>query len=824
VTIRNLDALFQPKAVLLVATGAAGRREILARNLAGGGFAGRLFEWHPKPPGQPGLTAVRHLAQLPVAPDLAVIDAPPERLPALIAKLGAAGTRAAVICGSAGDWDSAKGRRLWQAMLEASRPHLLRILGPDSLGVMVPGLGLNAGLAHLPPLPGKLALVAQSSAVVASVLDWARPRGIGFSRLVALGGMMDVDFGDLLDDLARDAETQAVLLYMENVSHARKFMSAARAAARTKPVIALKAGRFPESARGAPLDEGTQVSQDEVYHAALRRAGIVRVAHLDDLFEAATILAAGAAPRDPGLTILTNGGGMGVLAGDTLVRLGGQLAALPADTLAALAGALPPGMRAGNPVDLGDGAGAAHYARALEVLLSRPETGTLLVLYCPSALSRSMDCAQAVVDAARQHGRRTVLASWVGEETAAPARQLFAQNGIPSYPGPTQALRAFMHLVRYREGQEALMETPPSVPERFTPALERAQSQIRNALKSGREQLNADETLELLEAYEIPVHRDGPVPAWPDAFELVAGTVVDPVFGPLILFGHGGSATELLNDRALALPPLNLQLAQELMSRTRIWRLLRGYRGRRPASIDALALTLVKLAQLVADIPQIQSLELNPLLADHAGVRVVGARCRIAGTAAADRLAIRPYPKELEQDIVLGDGRKLLLRPIMPEDEPALRASFAKMTPEEIHLRFFAHMSTLSHSLAARLTQIDYDREMALVLTEHGRPGSADIYGSVRIVADPDHERAEFAILVRHDMSGLGLGAVLMRRIIDYARTRGIGELFGDVLAHNSDMLRLGKALGFRETHSPDDPELRRLTLPLRPQGGRAHA
>ncbi len=309
----------------------------------------------------------------------------------------------------------------------------------------------------------------------------------------------------------------------------------------------------------------------------------------------------------------------------------------------------------------------------------------------------------------------------------------------------------------------------------------------------------------------------------PGAFELIIGIVDDAQFGPVVLFGQGGTAVEIIKDKALGLPPLNMRLAREMMSRTRIFQLLQGYRALSAVNLDAIALTLIRVAQLAIDIPEIIELDINPLLADEYGVVALDARIKVTTTVATttvpatQRLAIRPYPKELEESIRLGDGRSLLLRPILPEDEPALQAAFATLTPEEVRLRFFVAMSTLSHMLAARFTQIDYDREMALILTEPGIAGKTPIHGVVRIIADPDNERAEYALIVHHDMTGMGLGIMLLRRIIDYARNRGIKEIYGDVLRENRTMLKLCRALGFTEANMPDELMIVRVVLKLQP-------
>jgi acetyltransferase len=890
-TIRNLDRLLEPRSVVLVG---ASRTEgsvgaALVRNLAGGGFVGRLMAIHPEAGGDFGMPTYPDVASLPEAPDLAVIATPAGAVPGLVAELGARGTRAAVVI-SAGFADAAsrRGGELQQALLHAARPHLLRVLGPNCIGLLVPRSGLNASFAPVTPKAGGIAFVAQSGAVATAVLAFAHARGIGFSCVASVGDMADVDFGDLLDWLALDPRTEAILLYVEALRNGRKFLSAARAAGRGKPVLVVKAGHSQAGAHAVRSHTGALAGTDAVYDAAFRRAGMLRVGQLEDLFDAVETLASVAPPAGDRLAIVTNGGGLGVLASDALADGGGRLAALAPATLARLAAALPAAWSGGNPVDLLGDAGPERYAAALAAVLEDPGVDAVLAIHCPTGVGAAAESARAVAEAAAAHPGVPVLASWPGAADA--SQRVFAERRVASYATPEQAVRAFLRLHAWRRNRELLMETPPSIPEHFAPDPARARAAARGALAAGREWLDAAEVAEVLAAYGIeaaPLHLAGspaeaasiaaelgapvalkvrspdvlhktdvggvaldvppsavaaeaeallarvaaarpgarleglavqPMVHRPGAFELIVGAATDPVFGPVILFGHGGTATELLGDRALALPPLNLCLARELIGRTRIGRLLAGWHGRPGADEDAVALTLIRVAQLVADVAEIGELDLNPLLADARGVLSLDARIRAAPWQGAPeaRLAIRPYPKELEEPVSLEDGRKLLLRPIRPEDEPSLRRGFAKLTLEEIRLRFFVPLRGLSHGLAARLTQLDYDREMALVLTEPGAAGTTEIYGVVRLTADPDLERAEFALIVRHDMTGRGLGSLLLRRLVEYARARGIGELYGDVLQDNAPMLRLSRRLGFRETWNAGEGGILRVSRALR--------
>lgn len=891
-TTRNLNFFFEPKSVALIGAssqdGSVG--SVLVRNLVRGKLDAPVFAVNPKREHVFTLPAYPDVASLPQTPDLAIIATPPKTVPDIVKALGAKGTKAAVVI-SAGFSDGGRqGRDLQKAVLEASRPHLLRIIGPNCLGIMAPHAGLNASFAKIEALPGQLAFVTQSGAVATAVVDWAHEKGIGFSHLVSLGDMSDVDFGDMLDYLALDRKSRAILLYVEAVTDARKFMSAARAASRAKPVIVVKVGRSAAGAKAAASHTGSMAGSDAVYEAAFRRAGILRVSTLDELFDAAETLSKINAPSGDRLAILTNGGGAGVLATDSVAEKGGRLSELQPETIAALDKVLPANWSHGNPVDIIGDAPSERYEESLTVLLEDENVDAVLVLSCPTAMASGTLAAEAVIRTAESNAHVPVLTNWLGGASVEEARRLFAENRIPTYDTPHDAVRAFMHLVNYRRSQISLMETPASIPVEFEPDVARAKKIIQAVLDEGRDLLTEPEAKEILEAYEIPTTKThvvsspsdardaasrfaGPVvlkilsreishksdvggvvlgletpdeveaaatamlervrDVAPDApidgfviqemitrahaYELIVGMNEDAQFGPTILFGQGGTAVELLGDTILGLPPLNLHLARNMVTSTRIHKLLKGFRDRSAVDEDALELTLIKVSQLVVDIGEIKELDINPLLADQNGVVALDARIRVAPYEGHPhrRLAIKPYPKELEEKIELEDGRTLLLRPIRGEDEPCLRAGFAKLTPEEVKLRFFVSMKTLDHLMAARLSQINYDREMALILTEIGAPGKTEIYGVARIAADPNNERAEYAVIVRSDMTGNGFGTLLLKKILAYAKARGIREVFFDVLRDNSKMLRLCETLGFEKTKAPDDLTIIRTSIKL---------
>ncbi|QNI02948.1 bifunctional acetate--CoA ligase family protein/GNAT family N-acetyltransferase [Halomonas sp. SH5A2] len=869
-SIRNLDALFSPSTVALI--GASNRPgsvgAVLARNLLGAGFAGPVLTVNPHERSIRSTLNYHSVKELPLSPDLAIIATPPDTVPGLIKELGERDCRAAVVISAGfGEGEKADGKALKRAMLKAARPYLMRIVGPNCLGILAPHNGLNASFAHLTPQKGNVAFVTQSGAVATSILDWASARDIGFSYVISLGSMSDVDFGDVLDFLALDPKTRSILLYVEAISDARKFLSAARMASRNKPVIVVKAGRSDAGAKAALSHTGALAGSDVIYDAAFKRAGMLRVKTLDELFQAAGTLATGIHVQGDRLAILTNGGGVGVLAVDELVDAGGHLAELSAATLSRLDCVLPLAWSHANPVDiLGDATGQ-RYADALDILVDERDADALLIINCPVAVADSLDAAQAVTTTLDKR-RLPVLTCWLGEGAPAQARRLFAEKRIPSYETPEQAVRAFLHLYSYRRNQQALMETPEAISDLISIDMTSANAIIDRVVEDNRSVLTEPEASAVLAAYGIPtvpsmvtrtpeeasraaqqlgfpvvlkiVSRDishksdvggvqlnlassdavyqaaeniltaarqaaplaridgfnvQPMIRRPWAHELILGVSEDDVFGPIILFGQGGKAVEVIGDRVVGLPPLNSLLAQDMIRSTRISRLLQGYRDHPPTDMDAITLTLVKLSQLVSDLERVVELDINPLLADASGVIALDARIVIrADQHQRPALAIRPYPKQFEKIITARSGQAYFLRPIRPEDEDAMVSMLRQSSPSDVRLRFFAAIKKFDHAFAARLTQIDYDREMAFVAMP---PGIEEIVGVVRLSADPDKQKAEFAVMVRSDLKGTGLGYSLMQQIIDYARNNAIKQVFADVLQENQPMLKMVKELGF---------------------------
>jgi len=880
-TTRNLSSLFAPRAIALIGAsnqpGSVGA--VLSRNLLSGGFEGPIMLVNPHETEIQSVRCFQSIAGLPAVPDLAVIATPPAVVPSLIAELGDRGCRSAVVITAGFD------RAAKAAILAAARTNLLRVMGPNCLGFLSPVRGINASFAHLTPKAGDIAFVTQSGAIATSMIDWAMARGIGFSHLLSLGDMSDVDFGDLLDYLALDAATRSILLYAENITQARKFMTAGRIAARAKPVVIVKAGRSLSGARAATSHTGALAGSDIVYDAAFRRAGILRVDSLRDLFDAAETLASGWRPRGDRLLIVTNGGGLGVLAADALEQEGGRLAELSDPSIARLDAGMPAAWSRANPVDIIGDAPGARYEAAIDAIADDPGWDALLVMNCPTGVSDNAEAAAAIVNARIRQPERPWLACWMGEATAKAPRRLLSQSGVPNYETPHEAVRAFAQLVEHARNQASLLQAPIANVIRPPEKREAVHAIFAFVLDEGRNTLTELEAKEVLAAYGIPVvttrmaatpreagllaeEIGGPVAlkilsrqithksdvggvrlalegadavaaaaeemhaavlkiapqAQLDGFtvqrminrplaeELILGAVDDPTFGPCLLFGHGGVATEVIADRVMGLPPLNDTLARDMISRTRVAKLLAGYRNRAPASLAAVAAALVALSDLIIDHPEIVELDINPLLADAEGVMALDARIIVQPTVAnaISRLSIRPYPGDLSRRQRVGD-KDIEIRPLRPDDAIALADMMRATNADDLRLRFHGTIGGILDGLARRLSQIDYDREMAFAaILDDG-----SIAGVSRLVFDPEFSAGELAVMVRSDVQSEGVGRVLLSTILDYGRSRGALRAWGDVMCDNTRMLSLASEFGAALTTLADAQGLTRVEFPL---------
>lgn len=832
----GLDRLFKPHSISVIGASTDPQKagHVVIRHLLAGQFKGPILPVSPHNKAIAGVLAYPDIASLPLSPDLAIICTKRERVLPLIEALGKKGAGAAIIL--AADFSQEEREQLQRL----SSQYGIRLLGPNSMGMLLPAQGINASFSPIAAKPGQVAFVSQSAAVSTTILDWAKQHELGFSAFISLGDHCDIDFGQLLDQLSRDGTTRAILLYMDKLHDARHFLSAARAASRNKPILVLKSGRH-DPAKGL----------DNVYDAAIRRAGMLRVRDTHELFAAVETLSHSLTLKGERLAIISNGRGLANMAVDVLLERGGKLA-------------MP-------PKDIGSDADITAYQQALDTLLQGNEADAILLIHAPSLTARGAELARSLIDYLRQHPRArrfNILTNWAGEYSAQEGRKLFTEAGIPTYRTPESAVAAFMHMVEYRRNQKQLMETPASL-QGDKLNVELCQQLIRQALE--RKQLTLDTHLvqpilqaaglstlptwivsDAIEAtltaeqigYPVAVKLRSPDIAHKsavhgvmlnlrtsaevaqaadaildrvrqhDAGARIEGLLVqrmarrsgglelrirlqqDPVFGPVILLGESGAEPP---EMVAALPPLNQALARYQVIGALKSRKIREQATPERLDIDALGQVLCQLSELLLAFPEIQELDLHPLQACGAEMVILDASLTLMPmTQQRCPLAIRPYPTELEEGAWLKDQSHVLLRPIRPEDEPAHKQFVLKVSDEDRYKRFFADVGELGHEELARMTQIDYDREMAFVAVGQDGAFSQQILGVVRAISNPDQSDAEFAILVRSDLKGLGLGKLMMEKIVRYARERGIGQLSGMTMPSNRGMINLAKRLGFK--------------------------
>ncbi|WP_319498894.1 bifunctional acetate--CoA ligase family protein/GNAT family N-acetyltransferase [uncultured Cohaesibacter sp.] len=882
----NLDVFFRPRNVALIGasatTGSIGNA--LVKNLLEGKYREKLFLVNPKGGTVEGIPVYRSIPEIDGIVDLAIVAIAPPSVVETIEQLGQKGCRGAIILSI--NMGAGEGSLADEAAAVAARHHI-RLLGPNTIGVLSPMAGLNASFSHVPGLSGDLGLISQSSAIVTSVAEWASHNNVGFSGMVALGDKADVDIADMLDYFAMDPQTRAILLYIENIRDARKFMTSARAAARAKPVILMKTGRHPQGLAAVASRKSALAGADEVYDAAFERAGLLRVFSLHAIFDAVETLTHIRTLKGHDLAIVANSNGVGVLAVDHLVESGGSLATLSDETIARLDDILPTGWSRNNPVYIVTDANTERYKAALDVVMDDKGVHAVLGMFSPSAIGSSEDAARSVaalMAERKKAGKRRVPVFAVRLGGGPDVVKLYEDADIAHFETPADAIQGLSYVLRHMKAQDQLMLMPPALGT-FQPDYEAARTVIDEALVDGHDCLDAVDVSTLLKAYGLPMaashaaasaveaaqlaapiiashgaavvkinspdirfksdiggvvlglansgavataaqqvlerareaHPDAnikgvtvhPMIRKPHAIELLAGMMVDEVFGPVMVFGRGGTAVEVIRDKALALPPLDLLSARAMIEKTRVNRRLEGYRDTAPCDKDALAEMLVRMSQMIADFPEIQELDFNPVLADVNGNVIADARVRVAPTAEHDhphqRFAIKPYPNEWEQERQLKDGRIAFIRPMRPEDEALFPSFFERVTDDDMRLRFFSAARSMSHAFIARLTQIDYARSMAFIALDKG---SGEMLGSVRLMGDTDHEKGEYAVMVRSDLKGLGLGWILMKLILAYAEKDGFKEVEGEVLRSNQTMRQMCEALGFDTRMDPDDPDL----------------
>ena len=872
----NLDRIFKPRRVAVVgASESAGSiGNALMKNLIEGGFQGKLLPVNHKYHSVHGMSAVGSVSALDAGVDLAVIATPIHTVPEIVRACVEKKIAGAIVISAGGKEVGEKGREIEERIRATAHAGGLRIVGPNCMGIIRPGANLNASFASEMPATGNLAFVSQSGAICTAILDMALKERIGFSHFVSIGSMLDVDFGDMIDYLGNDSSAKSILLYIESLTNFRKFMSAARAVSRIKPIIVLKSGRSPAGAKAAESHTGAMAGEDAVYDAAFKRAGIVRVDTIEELFDCAELMAKQPHPRGPRLAILTNGGGPGVMATDTLARYGQEPAPLDHQTLQALDAFLPSFWSRGNPIDILGDASAERFGRALEVCLKSKNLDGVLVILAPQALTDPLSVAE-ILAAAMQDRRYPVFACWMGGKRIATAVDVLNAAGIPTYDTPERAVRAFLYMVEYTRNLEMLLEVPPKMTGHMVFDQEKTRKLV--AAAPAQEFMPETDSKEILAAYGLPVIRteiaeteaqasrisremgyplvmkvhsvdithktdaggirldlrcDADVcEAYrqiissarrykPDAriegvtiqpyfsnpdFEILMGAKRDPNFGPVILFGMGGIYTEVLKDRALGLPPMNRLLARRLMQQTKAYSLLQGYRNRPAADMQRLEEMIVRLSQLLIDFPEIAELDMNPVLIKDGNPVAVDARILISPLEVPSslHLVIGPYPEEDESHMVSVDGRRIFIRPVKPEDVPLFTALFKVLSPTTIYYRFFGMLKELKPEMLARFTQIDYDREVALVAIDEDSETDR-MLGVARIIGDPDGKTGEFAVLVGDAWQGKGIGSNLPEKCLSIAEKRGFKKVHGIVLHENKNMLALGKKLGFDIKRDPD--------------------
>jgi acetyltransferase len=860
---RGLEALLRPESIAVIgASNKPGRAGyLMMRNLLDSGFNGPVLPVTPACRAVCGVLTWRDVASLPMSPDLAILCTHADRNLDLLEQLGERGCKTVIVLSSK--------PQQFAELKNCAQRFSMRLLGPNSLGILAPWQKLNASFSPVPILPGKLAFISQSAAVANTILDWAQQRAVGFSYFVSLGDSLDIDVDDLLDFLARDSKTSAILLYLEHISDARRFLSASRSASRNKPILVIKSGRSGQAQQllNSPL------SLDAAYDAAIQRAGLLRVQDTHELFSAVETLSHMRPLRGERLLIISNGAAPAAMALDQLLSRNGKLAKLSDETRHALSTVLPEAITTANPLDLRDDATPKLYQAVMTALLDSTDYDALLVIHAPSAAAHGTVTASHLIEAVHQHPRGkyiTLLTNWCGEFSSQEARKLFTEAGIPTYRTPEGTVTAFMHMVEYRRNQKQLKETP-ALPADLEQNTDQAHQLIARTLAEGITQLDTHEVRAILQAYGMNV-----LPTWiasdsaeavniasqvgyPVALKLrspdiphnsevqgvmlylrtaseveqaanaifdrarqafpqarIQGLLVqtmanrpgsqelrvvveqDPVFGPLIMLAEGG--TDWLPERqaVISLPPLNMTLARYQVVQALKSGKIRGRNALHPLDIPTLSQLLVNVSNLVIDCPEIERLDIHPLLVSGSELSLLDVSMQLSAhkPGGPSRLAIRPYPRELEERVILKDGSQALFRPILPEDEPLLKAFILKVTKEDLYYRYFSEINEFTHEDLANMTQIDYDREMAFVAI-HTVNEKSEIIGVTRAVSDPDNTDAEFSVLVRSDLKGLGLGRRLLDKMIKYAAEHGLQRLTGITMPNNRGMITLARKLGF---------------------------
>ncbi|HUA22067.1 MAG TPA: bifunctional acetate--CoA ligase family protein/GNAT family N-acetyltransferase [Bryobacteraceae bacterium] len=884
-TRRDLDVFFRPRSV--AAIGATERQGHVGRsvlwNLISSPFGGTVYPVNAKKNSVLGIKAYPNVASLPEPPELAVIMTPAETVPGVVEECARAGVKGVVVISAGFRESGPRGLELEKQVLAAARPAKMRVIGPNCLGVMCPVSGLNATFAQTVARPGNVALVSQSGALCTAILDWSLREQIGFSAFVSTGSMLDVGWGALIDYLGDDPHTRSIVIYMESIGEARSFLSAAREVALNKPIIIIKAGRTAEAAKAAASHTGSMAGSDDVLEAAFRRVGVLRVNSIADIFYMTEVLANQPRPKGPRLAILTNAGGPGVLATDALLMMGGELAELSPNTFDELNEALPPHWSHNNPVDIIGDAGPERFEKAVEVVSKDPNADGLLVIMTPQGMTNPALIAEKLTRFAKLD-RKPILTSWMGGAEAAQGEAVLNRAGIPTFPFPDTAVRAFHYMWKYSYNLRALYETP-AITSTDGMDVHAAEAIVNAAREANRTILTEYESKQLLKAYGIPVvetrlattedeavaaanaigypvvlklhsftithktdvggvqlnlasetavrnafraiqtsvgDKAGPehfagVSVQPmiiaEGYELILGSSIDSQFGPVLLFGAGGQLVEVFQDHALALPPLNTTLARRFIEPTKIFRALKGVRGRKPVNLAALEELLVLFSRLVTEQRWIQEIDINPLLASPERLIALDARVVVYDKETTERdlprLAIRPYPARYDHLLTLADESSVRIRPIRPEDEPLLVAFHHTLSEHSVYMRYFHWMKLEQRTEHERLTRmcfIDYDRQMAFV-AERRDPDSGEsrIVAVGRLVKSHTADEAELAVIVSDHFQRQGIGSEIVRQLVDFARAEKLGRITATMLLENRPMQKVFEKAGFRVRQARDD-------------------
>ncbi|WP_300456313.1 bifunctional acetyl coenzyme A synthetase (ADP forming), alpha domain/GNAT family N-acetyltransferase [Accumulibacter sp.] len=893
-TQHYLSSLFQPKSVAVI--GASEREHsvgnVIFKNILDSCFKGELHAVNPSHGSILGQVSYKSVEKIGGRVDLAVIATRPHTVPRIMEQCGRSGVRNAIIIASGFSEASNAGAALERKVVEIARTYNVRILGPNCLGIIRPDIGLNATFTKVTAEAGDLALVSQSGAMCSAVLDWAESNKIGFSSVISLGVTVDVDFGEILDYLIYDDRTRYILMYVEGIRNARRFISALRSAARAKPIILLKAGRHEFGAQAAVAHSGMAAVADSVFDAVVRRTGAVRVQNVGQLFSAAKALSSRFHPRGDRLAIVTNGGGPGAMAADRAGDLSIPLARLSQSTFDKLNKILPRDWPRANPIDIGGDAAPECYRETILTVAGDPNVDSTLVMLSPQAMTDPVKVSQEIIDL-DDSVRTAISCCWMGGRQLVEARQMLEKAGIPVFHTPDTVIELFHTMSKYYRSQKLLLQTPSPIRKSGASVQGGARVLVEALLGERRTLLSDMESKAILRAFGVPVtqtmvahsatealfvaqqigfpvamkvdspdlrHKSDaggvrlnigsaqsvlnafhdivatvqdrqpdaritgvsiePYLSRPNGRELMIGVLRDPLFGPMITFGAGGFDAQFFNERSLALPPLNQFLARDLIDSNQVARLLGPVKKMPPVNLDALTEVLICISEMVCELPWLKELDLNPLIVDENGAIAADARIVIDHTLgnSDDRyahMAIHPYPAHLTQVVQLPDGRSATIRPVRPEDAELEREFVKDMSEESRYFRFMEPIRELPSTMVVRFTQIDYDREMALVATIVGEDGVEKQIGNARYVLTPDGQSVEFALAIGDDWQKCGLGRRLMSALIDYARSRGYRAMVGDVLANNSRLFRMVQRLGFTIHPHPELPAAKRVVKPL---------